>query len=373
MARRVVVAMSGGVDSSVAAALLVRAGHEVIGLFMRHSGEPESTCATGSVSATSLPIVTAQPSHKQGCCSASDAHDARRVADRLGVPFYALDFQDQFGQIVDYFVREYTSGRTPNPCVMCNNWLKFGHLLRYADSVGADAIATGHYARLRPAATPSDSPALLRGRDAAKDQSYVLFGLDRRELGRVLFPVGDYTKDAIRELARELGLRVADKPDSQEICFVPDGDYAALVRRRGGQEDRSGELVTTAGDVLGRHDGIENFTIGQRRGLGVAVGERRYVVRIEPKTRRVVIGERHELARTAVLARDANWLIDPPAGPLRCQVKIRYQARPVAATVTQHNDGTLHAELDEPQYGVAPGQALVCYEGDRVLGGGWIE
>ena len=308
--------------------------------------------------------------HKQGCCSASDAHDARRVADLLEIPFYALDFQREFGRIMDYFVEEYAAGRTPNPCVQCNNWLKFGKLREYADGVDADFIATGHYARLVPTA---DGPALCRGRDGGKDQSYVLFGLDRDVLPRLLFPVGDYRKDEIRDAARELGLRVADKKDSQEICFVPDGDYAAFVRRRNGPADRGGEIVTTAGEVVGRHEGIERFTIGQRKGLGIARGRPQFVVRIEAEARRVVIGEREDLACTEITARRTNWLIEPPTEAFRCDVKIRYLSQPVGATVEPLPENRLRATFDEAKHGVAPGQALVCYREDRVLGGGWIE
>ena len=364
--------MSGGVDSSVAADLLLRAGHEVIGVFMRHGEQsPAAACAAPALAqGNSLPIVSGRLDHKQGCCSASDAHDARRVADMLEIPFYALDFQREFGRIMDYFVEEYTAGRTPNPCVQCNNWLKFGKLREYADGVGADYIATGHYARLVPS---EDGPALCRGRDGGKDQSYVLFGLDRHILPRLLFPVGGYRKEEIREAARELGLRVADKKDSQEICFVPDGDYAAFVRRRDGAADRGGEIVTVSGEVVGRHEGIERFTIGQRKGLGIARGRPQFVVRIEADARRVVIGEREDLACCEVTARRTNWLIDPPKAALRCEVKIRYLSQPVGATVEPLPDGRLRATFDEPKHGVAPGQALVCYRGDRVLGGGWME
>lgn len=371
---RVVLAMSGGVDSSVAAHLLRRDGHDVIGLFMRHGEQAAATCATEAKPAASLfPILPAKPGHKQGCCSASDADDARRVADRLDVPFYALDFSEDFGRIQDYFVEEYTSGRTPNPCVVCNNWLKFGKLLEYADGVGAEFVATGHYARLARPDGPNSTPALMRGVDDGKDQSYVLFGIDRDVLSRMLLPVGDYRKDEIREMAREIGLRVAEKKDSQEICFVPDNDYAAFVRRRVGELDSAGEVVTTDGTVVGRHDGIEHFTIGQRKGLGIAFGKPRYVVRIEPDSKRVVVGTSEELLRDELTAARTNWLVDEPTAPLACTVKIRYLAKPVAATVTALADHRLQVKLDEPRGGVAPGQAVVCYDGDRVLGGGWIE
>ena len=385
---RVVLAMSGGVDSSVAAHLLRAAGHEVIGVFMRHGETQESACATAaSVGASialdtaapahatapaQLPILSARLGHKQGCCTASDAADARRVADLLDIPFYALDFADDFGRIMDYFVDEYTSGRTPNPCVMCNNWLKFGTLAEYADSVGADFIATGHYARIVRDAE-GGLPALLRGVDPGKDQSYVLFGVRRAILRHVLLPVGDYAKPQIRDMARQLGLRVADKRDSQEICFVPDNDYAAFVRRRRGDADRSGEIVTTTGEIVGRHEGLENFTIGQRKGLRLAFGTPRYVIRLERESRRVVIGTHEELACRRLAARDVNWLIEPPQAPLSCLLKIRYLSQPVAATVEPIGEDRFVATLDEPKHGVAPGQATVCYEGDRVLGGGWIE
>jgi tRNA-specific 2-thiouridylase len=371
---RVVLAMSGGVDSSVAAHLLRRAGHDVVGLFMRHGEQAETACATESKPAGGLfPILPAKPGHKQGCCSASDADDARRVADRLDVPFYALDFSDDFGRIQDYFVEEYVSGRTPNPCVVCNNWLKFGKLLEYADGVGAEFVATGHYARLARLDGPTATPALLRGVDDGKDQSYVLFGIERDVLPRMLLPVGDYKKDAIRELAREIGLRVADKRDSQEICFVPDNDYAAFVRRRVGELKSAGEVVLTDGTVVGRHEGIEHFTIGQRKGLGIALGEPRYVVRIEADEKRVVLGTADELLRDELTASRTNWLVEEPTEPRRCSVKIRYLAKPVAATVTPLADRRLHVRFDEPRGGVAPGQAVVCYDTDRVLGGGWID
>ncbi|HWC89817.1 MAG TPA: tRNA 2-thiouridine(34) synthase MnmA, partial [Pirellulales bacterium] len=275
---RIVLAMSGGVDSSVAAHLLRTAGHEVIGVFMRH-GEPHHSGCSASPpaaeignagqgpaprAATLLPIV--EPlGHKQGCCTAADAADGRRVADRLGIPFYAIDFHDEFNQIIDYFVTEYQQARTPNPCVMCNNWLKFGKLFDYADSIGADYVATGHYARLLPG--PDGRPTLMRGVDEGKDQSYVLFGIERHLFDRMLLPVGGFRKDEIRAMAREIGLRVADKKDSQEICFIPDGDHAAFIRRRQGPSELAGEIVTTDGRVVGEHDGLERFTIGQRKGL----------------------------------------------------------------------------------------------------------
>jgi tRNA-specific 2-thiouridylase len=372
--------MSGGVDSSAAAVLLKRQGHDVIGLFMRSGATEEAVCATA---APSLPIISTsggsgesmtagrRPAHKQGCCSASDAADARRVADLLDIPFYALNFQDAFGRIKDYFADEYLSGRTPNPCVMCNNWLKFGKLWEFAQQVDADAIATGHYAQLRDLDS-ENRPALVRGADGSKDQSYVLFGISRELLDRVIFPVGGFEKPAIRELAREAGLRVADKADSQEICFIPDNDYAGFIRRyRGLDDDLSGEFVDTAGTVLGRHEGCHHFTIGQRRGLGVAFGSPRFVVAIEPATRRVVLGTHEELAQQELEADRPNWLVPRVPASFRCQAQIRYRHEAAEAEVFV-DDERIRVRFAEPQYGVTPGQAVVLYDGDRVLGGGWI-
>ncbi|MEN1680349.1 MAG: tRNA 2-thiouridine(34) synthase MnmA [Planctomycetota bacterium] len=373
----VVLAMSGGVDSSVAAHLLIEAGHEVIGVFMRHGESSPAACSTESQqpTANSQQLQILRLDHKQGCCTAADAEDARRVADRLDLPFYALDLNEEFGQIMDYFADEYVRGRTPNPCVRCNQWIKFGKLFDYADSVGADFVATGHYCRMAPRA---DGPALLRGVDAGKDQSYALFGIERRRLPRMLLPVGDYQKPKIREIAGTLGLNVAEKKDSQEICFVTSGRYDEFVKRKrpAGEHDRSGELVTTDGTVVGTHDGIEGFTVGQRKGLGVALGERKFVARIEPDTNRVVLGDRDEMLRRELTATESNWLIDPPTGePRRCHAQIRYNATAAPAEMTFDGE-RLHVVFDEPQFGVAPGQAVVCYddaEPERVLGGGWIE
>jgi tRNA-specific 2-thiouridylase len=357
MSKRVVVAMSRGVDSSVAAYLLKKQGYEVIGLFMRtgiHGREEESA-----------------PAHKKGCCSAVDAGDARRVADRLDMPFYALDFEQDFERIIDYFADEYLAGRTPNPCVVCNNWLKFGKLWSYGKQLEADYIATGHYARIVQADGRSE---LHRGVDPDKDQSYVLAGLRQNILPHLLFPVGGSRKDEIRTLAREAGLGVAEKPDSVEVCFVPDNDHASLVRRRRPEMSTAGKIVDTAGRVLAEHDGIESFTIGQRKGLGVAAGERRYVLRIVPASHEVVVGSRDELLVPALRASRINWLLDqPPAGGMPCTAKIRYRHAPAAASVHALPDGGARIEFVEPQSAVTAGQAVVFYDGTRVLGGGWIE
>ncbi len=356
---RVVLAMSGGVDSSVAAWLLLQGGYDVVGIFMRHGIGAEQACHVG-------------PGHKQGCCGAADADDARRVAGLLNIPFYVLNFEAEFGRIVDYFVQEYSLGRTPNPCVVCNTWLKFGKLFDYADGVGAEYVATGHHARI-VSGGGTRCPALCRGRDDSKDQSYVLFGVQRPLLSRLRFPVGEYDKEEIRRIAAELGLRVAGKKDSQEICFVPDQDHARFVRQHRSGQKTSGEIITTDGTVVGRHDGLERFTVGQRKGLRIPFGQRRFVVRIERESCRVVVGTRDELARTELTAREANWLVDPPAEPLRCRVKIRYRSPAFSAVVEPLPKERFAVRFDEPCYGIAPGQAAACYQGDRVLGGGWIE
>lgn len=378
MAKRVVLAMSGGVDSSAAAQLLRDQGYEVIGLFMRSGSGEEVACATElsavsgqqSANATALPVISSK-SHKQGCCSASDAADARRVADSLDIPFHALNFTDAFGRIKDYFADEYLAGRTPNPCVMCNNWLKFGKLWDFAQQVGAEKIASGHYARIESQEGES-RPALLRGSDANKDQSYVLFGIDPELLQNILFPVGSYAKPEIRDLARQTGLRVADKPDSQEICFIPDNDYAGFIERYRGVQDTSGELVDTSGNVLGRHNGYEKFTIGQRKGLGITFGAPRYVVSIEAESARVVIGMKEDLANTELEADQLNWLVDGLPARFECTAKIRYRHTAAEAEAEIVDGDRLRVTFVEPQYGVTPGQAVVLYDGDRVLGGGWI-
>ncbi len=356
MAARVVLAMSGGVDSSVAAHLLRRQGYEVIGLFMRTGVHDHDD---------------SRADRKKGCCSAVDAGDARRVADRLDIPFYALDFESEFNRIIDYFADEYLSGRTPNPCVVCNNWLKFGQLWKYGQQLQADFIATGHYAQVRPT---ESGVALHRAVDPDKDQSYVLYGLRREVLPHLLFPIGGYRKDEVRALAREAGLGVADKPDSVEICFVPDGDHSATIRRRRPELATAGHIVDTSGKVLAEHDGIEQFTVGQRKGLGFAAGERRYVLQIVPGENEVVVGSREELLASALQASDVNWLVEAtPTQTLTCQAKIRYRHTAAPARVTVLSEGRAKVEFDDPQSAVAPGQAVVFYDGERVLGGGWIE
>jgi len=362
LAERVVVAMSGGVDSSVAAWLLVEQGYEVIGLFMRtgvHTDPDSSSAGHGCRS-----------SRTRGCCSSLDAADARHVAAKLGIPFYALDFQREFGAIMDYFADEYYAGRTPNPCVVCNNWLKFGELYRFARALGAQRIATGHYARLLRGTRGIE---LHKARDPLKDQSYVLFGIRRSVLEDVLFPLGDYAKSQVRELARRHGLAVADKPDSQEICFVPDGDYVAFLRRHRPGTSTAGKIIDCSGRVLGEHQGIEHFTIGQRKGLGLALGEPYYVVDIIARENLVVVGPREACSARGLIAREVNWLDDVEGAERICQVKIRYRSPAVAARVRLLPQEKAEVVFDQPQLAVTPGQAAVFYDGTRVLGGGWIE
>ncbi len=380
--------MSGGVDSSVAAAILLGQGYEVVGCFMRLGSPGESleglvpdgaACPTPArPGAIGLPVVPAAGAGTkighQGCCSINDAADARLVAAKLGIPFYVCNFKRDFGRIIDYFVGEYHAGRTPNPCVRCNDWLKFGKLHEYARSIDAAFIASGHYARIGRDA--SGRATLLRGLDLDKDQSYVLFGSPRDRLGEMLLPIGEMRKPEVRALARERGLPVFDKPDSQEICFVPDNDYAGLIARRDPSGLQRGAIVDRAGRVLGEHPGHQHFTIGQRRGLGVAAAQPLYVIGKDAATNTVVVGERHELLRPGCTASEANWLAEPSPdteGWTRCTAAIRYNAEPVPARVRGAEGGRLEIRFDEPQPAVAPGQAAVCYAGDVVLCGGWID
>jgi tRNA-specific 2-thiouridylase len=343
---------------------------------MRHGEESAEACRIeGAGESPLLPILQGRADHKQGCCSASDAVDARRVADHFGIPFYSLNLQKDFRRIVDYFVDDYTHGRTPNPCVMCNNWIKFGRLFEFADGLDADYVATGHYARITHDA--AGTPELRRGIDSGKDQSYALFGVDPGRLGQMLLPVGDFAKSEIRQRAAELGLGVAEKRDSQEICFVTSGHHSDFVRSRRGPDapTTAGDIVTTAGRTVGHHAGIEAFTIGQRKGLGVALGEPHFVVEIDPQTNRVIIGSHDELQRGELVAENANWLVPTDQIPPDCQVQIRYNSAPEVATVQLDSEdpSRFQVRFQTPQAGVAPGQAAVVYQGDRVLGGGWIE
>lgn len=352
---RVVIAMSGGVDSSVTAAILAEEGWDAVGISMRLYSTP-------------------QESFTKSCCSPDDLFDARAVADSLSIPFYVANYEDAFKErVIDYFVEEYRQGRTPNPCVACNDHLKFDILLKRSLALGAKYLATGHFARIDRS---GEAPKLLRGVDRTKDQSYFLFGLPREALGRILFPLGELTKDDVRELARGMGLETAEKPESQEICFVGGGDYKEFVADLLAERERTpGQIVTEDGEVLGEHDGIHQFTVGQRRGLGISYHEALYVKAIRPQEGTVVVGSRDALFSRGLVAERANWLsFERPVGPVECQVKIRYAGEPVPALITVGDDpSTVFVEFEEPQRAVSPGQAAVFYSGEEVLGGGWIE
>jgi tRNA-specific 2-thiouridylase len=357
---KVVVAMSGGVDSSVAACLLLEQGYEVIGLFMRSGVQAPPPEPGGPGDA--LGRV------RQGCCSVSDAADARFVAGMLGVPFYSLNFEQEFEEIIDYFAAEYERGRTPNPCVVCNTKLKFGRLYDYADAVGARYVATGHYARIE---THDGRKRLCRGVDQAKDQSYVLFDLPRTGLDRVLFPIGGLAKEQVRAEAQRFGLPVSHKPDSVEICFVPDRDYARVVRARRPDAFRPGDVLDRDGNVVGRHRGVAHYTIGQRRGLGIAAGQPIYVTDVDAATNTVTVGDADALRARGLLANRANFLVDMPE-TFRATAKIRYLHQDAPATVERIGENAVRVTFDEPQRAVTPGQAVVFYDGEVVLGGGWI-
>ena len=351
---RVVVAMSGGVDSSVAAALLADQGYEVIGVMMRLWSEPDNGGAA--------------PANR--CCTPDQMADARRVADRLDIPFYVIDVRDHFRRsIVQFFLDEHAAGRTPNPCVECNRQIRFTYLLERALALGADYLATGHYARV---GRDAGGFRLLRGVDAGKDQSYVLHMLGQAHLAQVLFPVGGYTKSEVRELARAYNLPVAAKQESQDLCFLKDNDYRGFLRRHGDAEPRPGMIVTADGRHLGQHAGLADYTIGQRKGLGIAAAEPLFVVGKDAARNALIVGPRTALAQVQLTAHQVNWVSEPPTGPIAAQVKIRYKAEPVAATVAPGPHGEAVVQLDEPAYGVTPGQAAVFYDGDVCLGGGII-
>jgi tRNA-specific 2-thiouridylase len=303
----------------------------------------------------------------QGCCSINDAADARLVAARLGIPFYVVNFRNDFGRIISYFEDEYHAGRTPNPCVRCNDWLKFGKLRQYAEQLGCDCVATGHYSRIAPGA--DGAPRIARGLDRAKDQSYVLFGVGPAAVARMMLPIGEMEKPAVRELARAFDLPVSEKPDSQEICFVPD-DYAAFLERRAPDRFAEGSIVDESGHELGRHAGHQHFTVGQRRGIRVAASIPLYVLRKDPSRNEVVVGPRESLAVREVEAAEIVWY----GGDARamCTAQVRAHGVPIPARATL-DEQTLRVEFERPEMGVAPGQAVVCYDDqERVLGGGWI-
>ena len=350
--QRVVVAMSGGVDSAVAAGLLAREGYDVVGITMRLWTVEDPDAPVGN----------------KRCCSVEDTADARAAADVIGIRHYVLNMEREFqDRVIDYFVAEYGRGRTPNPCLACNEHVKFRALLDRAVALDADYLATGHYARI---VRDGDRHRLLRAVDPEKDQSYVLYTMGQAELAKTVFPVGGYTKPQIRELAREMRLPLSEKPDSVDICFVPDGDYKSFVRERLAQTP--GEIRDGTGAVVGEHEGIAAFTVGQRKGLGVAVGEKRFVTDIDPELNVITVGPEENLLATAFIAENVNWLGGEPAGPVRAAAKIRYRTPSAPATVTPLPGRGASVEFDVPQRAITPGQAAVFYAGDEVLGGGAI-
>ena len=362
---RVAVAMSGGVDSSAAAAVLKEEGYDVVGFSMqlydqRRNGPEEDVRRSGR------------------CCALDDLYDARQVASRLGIPHYVVNFEHEFEQlVVQSFIEDYRNGLTPSPCVLCNSRMKFDHLVKLAAKVEAGHVATGHYARV----TRDEQTGrylLLKGLDLEKDQSYFLFELRQEQLARAMFPLGGLDKASVRQIARRYGLEVAEKAESQEICCVSDGDYASFVERHlreegGRRESFAGEIVDPEGRVVGTHPGIHHYTIGQRRGLGIAHSAPLYVIDLQPREKRVIVAERSRLAKSVFRAERANWIAVPePAEPLRAAVKIRSRHAEAPATVTPSAGGSVQVEFDVPQMAVTPGQAAVFYQGDRVLGGAWI-
>jgi len=357
---RIVVAMSGGVDSSVAAALLAEEGHDVIGVSMQLYDQTRGERAFGS------------------CCSLDDLHDARRVAATISIPHYILNFERQFDeQVISNFVHEYTSGRTPLPCAHCNSELKFATLAERARGFGADRVATGHYARVEWDEARRRY-LLKRAADPAKDQAYFLFSLTQDQLGQAVFPVGTRSKDAVREYARRRRLPVAEKPDSQEICFIPDDDYRSFVGRLASTAPQDGEILDEGGAVVGRHSGVHRFTVGQRKGLGLAPSRApsrapMYVLAIKPIERQVIVGPRGSLERATLTASGVNWILEAPAEPLRVSAQIRHRHQAAAAVVRALGPRRAEVVFDQPQMAITPGQAVVFYQDDLVVGGGWID
>lgn len=358
MAEKVVIGMSGGVDSSVAAYLLKKAGYDVIGVTMQIWQEQENEVVE----------------EEGGCCGLSAVDDARRVANALGIPYYVMNFRGEFQKnVIDYFVDEYTHGRTPNPCIACNRYVKWESLLRRSLDIGADYIATGHYARIEK--LPNGRYAIKKSVTAAKDQTYALYNLTQEQLSKTLMPVGDYTKDEIRKMAEGINLRVANKPDSQEICFVSDNDYAGFIEKEIGKKFEKGDFVDINGNVVGQHNGIIHYTIGQRKGLNLSLGRPVFVVDILPETNQVVVGDNQDVFAKGLIADRMNFMaIEEPAigEEIRLFAKIRYNHTGAPCTIKRINEEQCEVLFDEPQRAITPGQAVVFYDGDYVAGGGTI-
>ena len=354
--KKAMIAMSGGVDSSVAALLMLRDGFDCTGVTMRLYREPGFAAACA-----------------KSCCSDEDEEDAAFVCQQMGIPHESACFSRLFEQrVIRKFIREYESGRTPNPCIDCNRYLKFDRLVKYADEQGMEYVVTGHYARIEYD-REKERYLLKKALDRSKDQSYVLYMLTQEQLERIRFPLGGLRKSEVREIAERQGFCNARKHDSQDICFVPDGDHGRFLARFRGRELPEGKVLNERGEVVGTHKGAAQYTVGQRKGLGIGFGERTFVQAIVPLRKEVVLGTRDDLARSVIRAADANWIAPVPIGvPFRVQVKIRYRSAAAEATVTAGADGTVTARLDEPRFGVAPGQSLVCYWKDRLIGGGII-
>lgn len=363
---RIAVAMSGGVDSSTVAAMLHRRGQSIIGLTMQLWNHRR------------LPQLQSDGGTQHRCCSPDDVHDARRVAEHFGFPFYVVNFEREFEEtVIRPFANDYLEGRTPIPCTLCNNHVKFDQLLATARQIGAEKIATGHYARIR-FNSDTGRQELLRARDESKDQSYFLFGLTQEQLSHADFPLGELTKQEVREIARHLAVPVAEKPESQEICFVPSGNYVRFIEgyfqeQRQPLADESGEIVSTSGEMLGRHNGLHHYTVGQRRGLGFATGRPVYVVQIDRERNRLIVGEDAVLHSTTCEVRDVNWIaVSTPSESVEARVRIRHRHEAADALIEPLSHGTARITFREPQRAITPGQAAVFYSSERVLGGGWI-